>query len=81
MAGAVSACLVEKEARARLRDRSLQDYRSRLNPLKNTYGPRQLQSISRLESPGYEGRSLSMLCRVAKVLHGRVRVTIEAQPA
>jgi len=39
------------------------------------------QQISRLESPGYEGHSLSMLRRVAKVLHGRVRVTIEAQPA
>ena len=39
------------------------------------------QQISRLESPGYEGHSLSMLRRVAKVLHARVRVTIEAQPA
>ena len=39
------------------------------------------QQISRLESPGYEGHSLSMLRRVAKVLHGRVRVVIEAQPA
>jgi hypothetical protein len=32
---------------------------------------------SRLESPGYEGHSLSMLRRVAKVLHARVRVVIE----
>ena len=39
------------------------------------------QQISRLESPGYEGHSLSMLRRLAKVLHGRVRVVIEAQPA
>ncbi len=39
------------------------------------------QQISRLESPGYEGHSLSMLRRVAKVLHARVRVTIEAQSA
>lgn len=39
------------------------------------------QQISRLESPGYEGHSLSMLRRVAKVLHARVRVTIEPQPA
>src|SRR5271165_2419059 len=39
------------------------------------------QQISRLESPGYEGHSLSMLRRVAKALHGRVRVVIEAQPA
>lgn len=37
------------------------------------------QQISRLESPGYEGHSLSMLRRVAKVLHARFRVVIEAQ--
>ena len=36
------------------------------------------QQISRLESPGYEGHSLSMLRRVAKVLHARVRVVLEA---
>lgn len=35
------------------------------------------QQISRLESPGYEGHSLSMLRRVAKALHARVRVTLE----
>ena len=39
------------------------------------------QQISRLESPGYEGHSLSMLRRVAKVLHARVRVVIEADTA
>ena len=39
------------------------------------------QQISRLESPGYEGHSLSMLRRVAKVLHARVRVVIEAADA
>jgi transcriptional regulator with XRE-family HTH domain len=40
------------------------------------------QQISRLESPGYEGHSLSMLRRVAKALHARVRVVLEAnQPA
>src|SRR5881409_2296195 len=38
------------------------------------------QQISRLESPGYDGHSLSMLRRVAKVLHARVRVVIEADP-
>jgi transcriptional regulator with XRE-family HTH domain len=38
------------------------------------------QQISRLESPGYEGHSLSMLRRVAKVLHARVRVVIETDP-
>ena len=39
------------------------------------------QQMSRLESPGYEGHSLSMLRRVAKVLRARVRVVIEAEPA
>ena len=40
------------------------------------------QQISRLESPGYEGHSLSMLRRVARVLHARVRVVLEAdEPA
>src|ERR1700682_4633794 len=31
------------------------------------------QQISRLESPGYEGHSLSMLRRVARVLHAEMR--------
>ena len=35
------------------------------------------QQISRLESPGYEGHSLSMLRRVAAVLHAKVRVAFE----
>jgi len=35
------------------------------------------QQISRLESPGYEGHSLSMLRRVASVLHARLRVVFE----
>src|ERR1041384_4074437 len=39
------------------------------------------QQISRLESPDYEGHSLSMLRRVAKALHARVRVVLEADPA
>lgn len=39
------------------------------------------QNISRLESPGYEGHSLSMLRRVAKVLHARVRVVLEPESA
>ena len=38
------------------------------------------QQISRLESPGYEGHSLSMLRRVARVLRAEVRVTFEAVP-
>jgi transcriptional regulator with XRE-family HTH domain len=39
------------------------------------------QQISRLESPGYEGHSLSMLRRVARALHARVRVVLEADEA
>ena len=35
------------------------------------------QQISRLESAGYEGHSLSMLRRVADALHLRVRVVFE----
>jgi transcriptional regulator with XRE-family HTH domain len=35
------------------------------------------QQISRLESPDYEGHSLSMLRRVASVLQARVRVVFE----
>ena len=35
------------------------------------------QQISRLESAGYEGHSLSMLRRVAEALHARVRVVFE----
>jgi transcriptional regulator with XRE-family HTH domain len=35
------------------------------------------QQISRLESSGYEGHSLSMLRRVASVLRTRVRVVFE----
>jgi transcriptional regulator with XRE-family HTH domain len=34
------------------------------------------QQISRLESPGYEGHSLSMLRRVAEALGARVKVKI-----
>ena len=35
------------------------------------------QQVSRLESPVYEGHSLSMLRRVAKALDARVRVVFE----
>lgn len=42
------------------------------------------QNVSRLESPSYEGHSLTMLRRVAEVLDATVRVTIapkrRAQP-
>ena len=36
------------------------------------------QQISRLESPSYEGHSLSMLRRVARVLNAHVRVIFES---
>jgi len=39
------------------------------------------QQISRLESTSYEGHSLSMLRRVAKVLRARVRVVFEPEAA
>jgi len=35
------------------------------------------QQVSRLESPGYEGHSLSTLRRVADALHARVHVVFE----
>jgi transcriptional regulator with XRE-family HTH domain len=35
------------------------------------------QQISRLESPSYEGHSLSTLRRVAEALHARIRVVFE----
>ena len=37
------------------------------------------QQISRLESPGYEGHSLSMLRRVAQVMGASVRVQIQRE--
>jgi transcriptional regulator with XRE-family HTH domain len=37
------------------------------------------QQISRLESPAYEGHSLSTLRRVADVLNARVRVVFESE--
>ena len=39
------------------------------------------QNISRLESPSYEGHSLSMLRRVARALRARVRVVLEPDSA
>ncbi len=38
------------------------------------------QQVSRLESPAYEGHSLSMLRRVAAALHARVHVVLEPLP-
>ncbi|MBI5632672.1 MAG: helix-turn-helix transcriptional regulator [Nitrospirae bacterium] len=37
------------------------------------------QQVSRLESPDYEGHSLSMLRRVAEALHMHVRVVFEPE--
>jgi ribosome-binding protein aMBF1 (putative translation factor) len=37
------------------------------------------QQISRLESPNYEGHSMSMLRRVAGALHARVHVVFEPE--
>lgn len=37
------------------------------------------QQISRLESPGYEGHSLSMLRRVAEALHAKINVVFEPE--
>jgi transcriptional regulator with XRE-family HTH domain len=39
------------------------------------------QNISRLESPSYEGHSLSLLRRVARVLNANVRVIFESGEA
>lgn len=39
------------------------------------------QQVSRLEFPVYEGHSLSMLRRVAKVLHANVRVVFDPAKA
>ena len=38
------------------------------------------QQISRMESPAYEGHSLSMLRRVASALRAQVRVSLEPLP-
>ena len=37
------------------------------------------QHVSRLESPSYEGHSLSTLRRVAEALHARVRIVFEPE--
>ena len=37
------------------------------------------QQISRLESPGYDGHTLSTLRRVAEALHARVRIVFEPE--
>lgn len=38
------------------------------------------QNVSRLESPSYEGHSLTMLRRVAEALGATIRVTIAPKP-
>ena len=57
---------------AQLRERAGLSQRDLAARLKTTQ-----QQISRLESPGYEGHSLSMLRRVARVLNAQVRVIFE----
>jgi transcriptional regulator with XRE-family HTH domain len=39
------------------------------------------QQVSRLESPAYEGHSLSMLRRAARALNAQVKVVFEPLPA
>jgi transcriptional regulator with XRE-family HTH domain len=57
---------------ARLREQAGLSQRDLATRLKTTQ-----QQISRLESPAYEGHSLSMLRRVARVLNAHVRVVFE----
>ncbi len=38
------------------------------------------QQVSRLESPAYEGHSLSMLRRVAQALNARINLNFEPEP-
>src|SRR5437867_10242027 len=61
---------------AALREKAGLSQRDLARKLKTTQ-----QQISRLESPDYEGHSLSMLRRVAKALHARVRVVLEPDSA
>jgi ribosome-binding protein aMBF1 (putative translation factor) len=58
---------------ARLRERAGLSQKDLADRLKTTQ-----QQISRLESPDYEGHSLSMLRRVARELNAHVRVIFEA---
>ena len=60
---------------AELREKSGLSQKALAQRLKTTQ-----QQISRLESPSYEGHSLSMLRRVAKALHAHVRVVFESEP-
>jgi transcriptional regulator with XRE-family HTH domain len=57
---------------ARLREQAGLSQKDLADRLKTTQ-----QQISRLESPNYEGHSLSMLRRVARVLNAHVRVIFE----
>ncbi len=61
---------------AALREKAGLSQRDLARKLKTTQ-----QQISRLESPDYEGHSLSMLRRVAGALHARVRVVLEPESA
>ena len=57
---------------ARLREQAGLSQKELAHRLKTTQ-----QQISRLESPGYEGHSLSMLRRVARELNAHLRVIFE----
>lgn len=59
---------------AELREKAGLSQKALAHKLKTTQ-----QQISRLESPSYEGHSLSMLRRVAKALHAHVRVVFEPE--
>jgi transcriptional regulator with XRE-family HTH domain len=61
---------------AALREKAGLSQRDLARKLKTTQ-----QQISRLESPDYEGHSLSLLRRLAKALRARVRVVLEPDPA
>src|SRR5881628_2938350 len=61
---------------AALREKAGLSQRDLARKLKTTQ-----QQISRLESPDYEGHSLSMLRRVARALRARVRVVLEPDSA
>ena len=59
---------------ARMREEAGLSQRELASRLKTTQ-----QQVSRLESPAYEGHSLSMLRRVASVLGAEVRVVFESR--
>ena len=69
---AIGAKIVARESVAALRKKAGLSQKDLARKLKTSQ-----QQISRLESPAYEGHSLSMLRRVAKALQADVKVTLE----